>query len=215
MLELTRKRGAVIAIILTISVFLSITVVVPMAMSSTLTWSISLGDKAAYHVTVYAWQLNVSFVVPPPSRYAILDGVNVSAEIVALPELGWFLNGGDFAERVIRTDKVNVTFQNGSAIPDDISVRFKSILSSCILPTGSWLLIDTFYPDAYSTGPGADTYWSYGGTSSFHFGYYGSGIDSITQMSSTVSYGMGLPSVVSYHYGHGMDSEYNLTLLQV
>ncbi|MHA2380423.1 MAG: hypothetical protein ACXADS_14205 [Candidatus Thorarchaeota archaeon] len=215
MIDLNKKRAAIIAIILVIIVFVSITVIVPMAMSSTLTWSVRLGDKASYHVTVDAWQLNASYVVPPPSRYAILDGVNVSTEIVALPELGWFLNGGDFAERVIRTDKVNVTFQNGSAIPDDISVRLKSMLSSCMLPTGSWSLIDIFYPDSHTAGPGADIYWSYSGTSSFHFGHYGSGIDSIRQMSSTVSYETGLPSVVSYHYRHGVDSELNLTLLQI
>ena len=215
MIDLNKKRVAIIAIIVVTIVFVSITVVVPMAMSSTLTWSIRLGDKASYHVTVDAWQLNVSYVVPPPSRYALLDGVNVSAEIVTLPELGWFLNGVDFTERVIRTDKVNVTFQNGTAIPDDISVRLKSMLSSCILPTGSWLLIDIFYPDTHSTGPGANTYWSYTSTSSFQFGYYGFGIDSITQMSSTVSYETGLPAVVSYYYHHGLDSEYNLTLRQI
>ena len=215
MFSLSKKRVAIIAFIVVTIVFVSVTVVVPMAMSSTLTWSIRLGDKASYHVTVDAWQLNVSYVVPPPSRYALLDGVNVSAEIVTLPELGWFLNGVDFTERVIRTDKVNVTFQNGTAIPDDISVRLKSMLSSCILPTGSWLLIDIFYPDTHSTGPGANTYWSYTSTSSFQFGYYGFGIDSITQMSSTVSYETGMPTVVSYYYRHGIDSEYNLTLLQI
>ncbi len=215
MLELTKKRGAIIAIILVTTIFVSITVVVPMAMSSALTWRVSLGDKTTYRVIVYAWQLNVSYVVPPPSRYAVLDGVNVSAKIVALPELGWYLDGGDFAERVIQTDKVNVTFQNGSAIPDEFSVRLKSMLSSCILPSGSWPLIDIFYPDSHTAGPGADIYWSYSGTSSFHFGHYGSGIDSIRQMSSSVSYETGLPSVVSYHYRHGVDSELNLTLLQI
>ena len=215
MIDLNKKRAAIITIIVVIIVFVSITVVIPMAMSSTLTWSIKLGDKASYHVTVDAWQLNVSYVVPPPSRYALLDGVNVSAAIVALPELGWFLNGVDFAERVIRTDKVNVTFQNGTAVPDDVSVRLKSMLSSCILPTGSWLLLDIFYPDTHSTGPGSDTYWSYSSTSSFQFGYYSFGIDSITQMSSTVSLETGLPTVVSYYYSHGVDSVYNLTLLQI
>jgi len=214
-LELTKKRCAIIALILVITVFVSITVAVPVVMSSTLTWSIRPGDRASYNVTVDAWQLNVSYVVPPPSRYALLDGVNISAEIVALPELGWFLNGGDFAERVIEIDKVNVTFQNGSAILDDLAFRLKSMLSSCILPTESWSLIDILYPDTHSTGPGVDTYWSCSRTDSFHFGYYGFGIDSITQMSSTVSYETGLPSVVSYHYSHGMDSEYNITLLQV
>ncbi len=215
MIDQNRKRIAIIAFIVVAIVFVSVTVVVPMAMSSTLTWSIRLGDTASYHVTVDAWQLNDSYVVPPPSRYALLDGVNVSVEIVTLPELGWFLNGVDFAERVIRTDKVNVTFQNGTAIPDDILVRLKSTLSSCILPTGSWLLIDIFYPDTHSTGPAADTYWSYTSTSSFQYGYYGFGIDSITQMSSTVSYETGMPTVVSYYYRHGVDSEYNLTLLQI
>jgi hypothetical protein len=97
-------------------------------------------------------------VVPPPSRYALLDGVNVSAEIVALPELGWFLNGVDFAKKIIRTDKVNITFQNVTAIPDDISVTLMSMLSSCILPSGSWWFIDSCYPDTHSTGAGVDTY---------------------------------------------------------
>jgi len=214
-IDLNKKRTAIIAILVIITVFVSITVVVPMVMSSTLTWSTTKGDKTSYHITVDAWQLNVSYVVPPPSRYALLDGANVSAEIVALPELGWFLNGIDFAERVILTDKVNITFQNGTAIPDDISVTLKSMLSSCILPTGSWWFIDNCYPNAHSTGVGTDTYWSYSSTSSFQFGYYRFGIDSITQMSSIVSYETGLPTVVSYYYSHGVDSMYNLTLLQI
>lgn len=213
MLERSRKTGAIIAIILATIVIVSITVVIPAAMSSTLTWSVSLGEEASYHVTVDAWQSNVSYVVPPPSRYALLNGLNISADIIALPELGWFLNGGDFAERVVRKEKMNVTFQNGTAIPEDISVRLKSMLSACILPTGSWLLIDSFYPATHGTGPGTDTYWSYSDTDSFHFGYYAFGIDSVTRMSSSVSYETGLPKVVSYYYRHGADSIYNLTLL--
>ncbi len=215
MIDLNKKRASILAITVVVIVFVSITVVVPVAMSSTLAWSITPGDKASYRVMVNAWQLNVSYVVPPPSRYALLDGVNISAEIVALPELGWFLNGVDFAEKVIRTEKVNVTFQNGTSIPDDISVLLKFMLSSCILPTDAWQFIDTCYPDTYPTGPGADTYWSYSSTSSFQFGYYGSGIDSITQMSSRVSYETGLPEAVSYFYSHGVDSVYNLTILQI
>jgi hypothetical protein len=211
-LERNKKTGAIIAIILATIVIVSITVVVPAAMSSTLTWSVSSGDKTSYHVIVDAWQSNVSYVMPPPSRYALLNGLNISADIIALPELGWFLNGGDFAERVIRKGKVNVTFQNGTAIPEDISVRLKSMLSACILPTGSWLLIDSFYPATHGTGPGTDTYWSHSDTGSFHFGYYAFGFDSVTRMSSFVSYETGLPAVVTYYYHHGVDSMYNLTL---
>lgn len=215
MIDSKRKRASILVITVVITVFVSIAVVVPMAMSSTLTWSITPGDKTAYHVAVEAWQLNVSYVDPPPSRYALLDGINVSAEIVALPELGWFLNGNDFSERVIRIDKVNVTFQNGTSIPDDILGTLKFMLSSCILPTGAWQFIDACYPDTHATGPGVDTYWSYSGTSSFQFGHYGFGIDSVTQMSSRVSYETGLPIVVSYYYRHGVDSEYNLTIHQI
>jgi hypothetical protein len=213
--DMTKKRAAVTGIALAIIILVSIFAVVPMAMSSTLTWSISVGDKTTYHVAVEGWELDVAYVVVQPSRYAVMDGVNVSSEIVLLPELGFFLTGGEFAKRVVQIDKVNVTFQNGTIIPDDIASRLKSMLSNCILPTSSWPLIDVFFPDTYTTEPGAGTYWSHGGTSSFHFGYYSFGFDSITQMSSSVSYETGLPSVVSYRYRHGVDAEFNITLVQI
>ncbi|MHA2020911.1 MAG: hypothetical protein ACW96N_04300 [Candidatus Thorarchaeota archaeon] len=212
---MTKKRAAVIGIILATTILVSIFVVVPMTMSSALTWSIRLGDKTTYHTTVTGWEQNITYVGVSFSRYAVLDGIDVSAEIVFLPELGFFLNGGEFIERVILIDKVNVTFQNGSLIPADLAFRLKFMLSRCMLPTGSWSLIDIFYPDIYTTGPGVHTYLSYSGTSSFHFGYYSFGFDSITLMSSFVSYETGLPSVVSYHYQHGVDTELNITLAQV
>ena len=210
---MSRKQVSIIAILCAIAITAAF-FVAPVALSMRLEWSVSVGDEITYHISVEGWELNSSYT-QVPTYLIVYNDSNIVFEIVTLPELGVYPNGDDFRERVIWSSKGESRFLNESEVPWQLGNVVDSMISVSILPTGSWDLIDGFYPDEPPINPAYQSYYAYSGTISFHYGFNGFDIDLTTRLRSEISYETGIPSWISYYRSHGVDSTYNITLIQV
>ncbi len=212
-MKMIRKKYVAIAVILIIGI--SITLIgIPLILSVPLTWTINIGDNISYNISIEGWESNDSYS-RMPTQLMIYNNQNVTAEITDIPELGFYLNGYDFQKQVVLPMKVEVFFANGSALPLELSSNVDHMISWSLLPTGSWNLIDWFYPDMASNVPGYHSYISSIDIESFHFGFFNYDFDSTAELRSDISFDTGIPSKISYYRNHGLDYAINVTLVQI
>lgn len=210
--DMRRKIGVAFLLILIVSPVAYLGFL--LALSTNLSWSVSVGEEFTFLIVEDGWELTGGGATGNMTYFTALNGTMVTVEIIDLPSLGFYLSGSDFIDSVVERTKVSISFENGSSIDATYPYLVRAI-SICILPVGSWMLIDYFFPDSDSLDRVFSVYYAYQTEDTFRFGYNSLDIDLILKTKGIISLDTGIPLSVSWYRRHGVDSEHNITLTQL
>ncbi len=97
--------------------------------TSNLAWSVEIGEEFIYEIQTKGIYLSA------------MNNTRIKMVITSLPDLPPIVDGYTFAAEVINQPRTNCVFENGSELPTSYD-EIKSLLSSSLLPTGDWPLLD-------------------------------------------------------------------------
>ena len=126
--------------------------------TSNLAWSVEIGEEFIYEIQTKGIYSESNFDLSLGiALFSAMNNTRIRMVITSLPDLPSMIDGDTFAAEVINQPKTHCVFENGSELPtsyDDIN----NLLSSTILPTGDWFLLDwcleneidkAFFPGVY------------------------------------------------------------------
>lgn len=108
-------------------------------------WHVQVGDSFIFTVHVTGNATSGGVVLDSP--FASMNNTMIRSEIVDLPNISIFMRLANFMDEVVKFPKTSSEFENGSAIPIQHRSQINGLVSRCLLPVGSWALLDSFYPD--------------------------------------------------------------------
>jgi hypothetical protein len=209
------KRGKTIASVIVVGIGISMVFVigVPYVLSSSLYWEVEVDDVFSFLVTVSGFQSVVNSTgdtrVDPP--LAGLNGQVVAARIVSLPNMTGYLNADEFYRNVILFRKIETSLQNGSSLSENDEAFLSHMISFCVLPVGSWSVIDYFFPDqpaAYDSHCIARHEGSH-----FHVGFQSWNFDAGGLLGGNCSLLTGMPfKIRDYRFNYGLPADYTIML---
>jgi hypothetical protein len=179
------------------------------------TWQVRHGDEFIFEVSVegYTETGHVLF----PVVQAVLNNTRLRVRIVSLPQNSMISDGLTFAESVIEYMKTDLSFEDGTPLPANLVFEMNSLVSNSFLPTGSWNLVDAFYPNnlVQPINSTAESYISYILGNSFYLGHVLYDMNSGVGWNCICSLDTGIPSsMVSWAWSFGglVEYSYNVTL---
>ncbi|MHA2380422.1 MAG: hypothetical protein ACXADS_14200, partial [Candidatus Thorarchaeota archaeon] len=126
--------------------------------TSNLAWSVEIGEEFIYEIQTKGIHFESNFdLTPVIALISAMNNTRIRMVITSLPDLPPMVDGYTFAAEVINQPRTHCVFENGSELPtsyDDIN----NLLSSSLLPTGDWHLLDwcfenevddAFFPGVY------------------------------------------------------------------
>jgi hypothetical protein len=179
------------------------------------TWQVKEGEQFIFAVAVEGYTETGSRRFPIVQT--VLNNTHLMVEIKSLPIDSIIIDGETFAEDVIQYMKTDLCFENSSAVPMNLFYEMNNLGSRCFLPTGSWDLLDSFYPDLFiqPINGTAESYVSYFLGSSFYLGHIVYGVNSNEGWNCICSMDTGIPSIMvswAWSYGGLVEYSYNITL---
>lgn len=152
---MTRKQRIAVVIAGVIIVAIGISVALlnqERRSSSNLRWNIEVGDDFIYELESIYHQSDSGFNSTIFAQMSALNHTRVRMEVINLPNIPPMIDGDILSAEVINSVKTYCTFENGSELPAYYSDEINRLLSSCLLPTGDWDLLDWCFVDDVSNG---------------------------------------------------------------
>ena len=177
-----------------------------------LRWGVDAGT--VYQFQISAWGNALGGIAPVPEILS-LDGSIINVTVIYLPVLSG-LSVVSFVDRVVEVEKVNCTHSDGSLLGSFSATQIVTAVSGCLLPNGSWPLLDSLLPDETpSWTTEAEFYASSVHSDYFRMKYMWYGwVDDRGGWSGNASLTTGFPYEMLWWYSHLTETVY-IKLVQI
>ncbi len=193
-----RRQRTLAVVILTFMVTLAVVFLTEdFYQSMVFSWNIEEGTVLVFDVRVTGSISSGNTTFPP--SFAQMNNTRISATIVSLPNVSIIFYSSDFLENVVGHLKTQSRFVNGTDIPVEFRNPINTHISQCILPTGGWRHLDSFFPN-HIDNPSSEheSYLSAFQQNLFYFGYSSNQTTEADQWYGIIDIDTGTPQVVSF-----------------
>jgi hypothetical protein len=137
-----KRKKVLISTITVLAVLASFTIAssLPVVYLNT-TWALTEGQVLVYRVTQYE---------STSTTYAALENTSILVNITNLPQIAGLYTPSTFLESVVKVDKAECMFENGTAFEYPYTL-ITTVFSWGLLPNATWDVIDAFFVDVSSS----------------------------------------------------------------
>ncbi|UCE10262.1 MAG: hypothetical protein JSW61_15025 [Candidatus Thorarchaeota archaeon] len=208
------KVGAVFGVICVVSVGLLVSL--QFVALDDFNWHVEIDDTFQFEFESWG-NSSLGALSPLEVREILnLNGTIILARVTNLPPLVGPIDSSKFLDRILLETKINCTFVNGTYLMQEIETILCSAISGCILPLGSWSVIESLFPqDVPSWRPNEEHIATRLFEDHLHIEWvwFGS-FDSSGGWSGNVSLTTGTPNQVMWRYTHSGTVFIELTLTE-
>lgn len=161
--------------------------------SSDLNWNVEVGEDFIFELESSYYESDSGFNITIFAQMSALNHTRIRVEVINLPNIPSMIDGNIFSAEIITSVKTFCTFENGSNLPAYYGEEINRLLSSCLLPTGDWDLLDWCFADDVSNAFYPGVYFSELQMDHFRLGYELWPGDATIRWSANVTLTTGIP----------------------